>query len=92
MYAIFLIKYVNNQSSDSVTLKDDSNTQIRTGLNLSNKIAVVANGNRIIMYVNEQQIYSIQDNSYTQGQIALSADSSSSTTEVTFSNARVWTL
>jgi hypothetical protein len=73
-------------------LTSGSSSVINTGLGQSNVIAVVANGNILDLYVNKQRIDSIGDSTYNHGQIGVDAFSSSNTTEVMFSNARVWTL
>ena len=59
----------------------------------TNTIAVVANGGNFIIYLNHSQLNGISDNTYNQGEIGLIAgDNSSNTTEVTYSDARLWTL
>lgn len=56
----------------------------------SNELAVVANNTAISMYINHQFVTTIRDNTYSHGQIGVAADSNSSSTEVIFSNAKVW--
>ena len=85
-----LDSYNNNNLSS--TLKSGSNSNINIGLNQTNLIAVVANGSNIILYVNNQQIESVSDSAYSQGEIGVAASSIGNLTEVVFSNARVWTL
>jgi hypothetical protein len=55
-----------------------------------NLIAIVANSNTFTLYINHQLINSVQDSTYSQGQIGLVADNDNSPTEVAFSNAKVW--
>jgi serine/threonine protein kinase len=79
------------------TLKSGSNTAnnntvINTGLNQSNVIAVVVIGSNISLYVNNQQIDSVSDSTYSHGEIGVAASSIGNPTEVVFSNAKVWTL
>lgn len=74
------------------TFIEDANPTIHTGLGQSNVIAVGANNDSIALYVNHQFINSIQDSTYSQGQIGVAADNDNSPTEVAFSNVRVWTL
>jgi len=57
-----------------------------------NLIAVVAKGNSITLYVNGQNIGSVSDSTYSQGEIGVAADDVSNPTEVVFSNAKVWTF
>ena len=87
-----LIKYVDTQTRNAKTLRHGDSSASHTGLNQPNEVAIVATGGNIIMYMNSKQIASIQDTSYSEGQIALVADSTNNPTEVSFSNARVWTL
>ncbi len=57
-----------------------------------NRIAVVANGSRLDLYVNGQRIGGTTDNHYSSGQIGVGMSVSSAQTQVVFSNAKVWTL
>src|SRR5947209_1922583 len=63
---------------------------IKTGLNQTNLITVVANGNSLVLYVNKQQIASVNDGTYSNGQIGVIAESTQNPTEVVFTNAEVW--
>ena len=85
-----LRRYTSNNSATSILSAFSSS--INPGLGKSNTIAVVANGSLITLYVNTTQINHITDSSYLEGAIAIFASAVSSTTEVSFSNARVWTL
>ena len=68
------------------------------GLNQTNTIAVVANGNTFTFYANGQAFAGpIPDSTYTQGMIGLYAEGGSeggpgATTDVAYSNAKVWQL
>ncbi|HWZ19447.1 MAG TPA: hypothetical protein VNW73_11665 [Ktedonobacteraceae bacterium] len=73
-------------------LTSGSNTVINTGLNQSNLLAVVANGSNIILYVNNQQLASVSDSTYSQGEIGMVASSFSNPAEAVFTNAKVWTF
>ncbi|HEX6481855.1 MAG TPA: serine/threonine-protein kinase [Ktedonobacteraceae bacterium] len=72
------------------TFIKDSSPYIHSGLGNLNLIAVVANNNTFALYINHQLINSVQDSTYSQGQIGLVADNDNSPTEVAFSNAKVW--
>jgi hypothetical protein len=72
------------------TFINDSSLYIHTGLGALNLIAVVAMSNTFTLYINHQLINSVQDSTYSQGQIGLVADNDNSPTEVAFSNAKVW--
>ncbi len=89
-YALRL--YVDNTGAHARTLIGSNSSAIRTGLDQSNTIAVVANGSTLDFYVNQQKIDSINDSTYSHGQVGVIAEAYSNQTEVVFSNARVWTL
>ncbi len=63
---------------------------IHTGLNASNVIAVVANGNTLDLYVNMQKIASVTDSTYNHGIIGLIADPTNNPTELVYINAKGW--
>lgn len=90
-YALY--KYVSNSGNTSTTLVQNSSSAINSGVGQSNRIAVVANGGSITLYVNGQRVNSLADSTYSQGQIGVVAsDTGSALTEVAFSNVRVWTF
>lgn len=60
--------------------------------NQSNTLTVIATGNTIYLYVNQQFLTRINDNAYSQGPIGVVAESYGNPTEIAFSNAKVWTL
>ena len=74
------------------TLKSGPSSTINTGLNQSILVAVVANGSNIDLYVNNTNIDSVSDGTYSQGEIGLAAVSFGNPTEAVFSNAQVWTF
>ena len=74
-------------------LKTGSSPLISTGLNETNTLAVVANGSDLEFYINGQKFASINDSTYTSGQIGVIAYSNSGNSiEVAFNNAKVWTM
>jgi hypothetical protein len=83
-------------SSDAQILRNTTlSDAIKQGLNQTNLIAVSAVGNTITLYINHQKLVSVNDSTYSHGQIGLFATSyidSDNPTEVAFSNAKVWTL
>ena len=87
-----LYKYVDNTHSSLLPTPSPDNSAINMGLNQTNVIAVVAEHNTISLFINRQQIASVQDNSYTTGYIGLDADANNDPTEVVYSNAKLWTL
>ena len=83
-------------SSDTCTdlVTSAFSSAINQGLYQTNLIAVVANGTTITLYVNQQQLTSVNDSTYSHGQVGLIASpySNGNPTEVLYSNAKVWTL
>jgi Domain of Unknown Function (DUF1080) len=75
----------------SSSINGNSIPNFNKGLRQSNLIAVVANNNQIILYVNNTLVTSITDSTYGQGQIGVFADDEGNATEVEFRDARVWT-
>ena len=73
--------------SQAHTLSSGSNGAINKGLNQTNLLAIVANGNTISVYVNGQFIASGNDSAHTRGQIGIVAGA-----DVVATNARVWSL
>jgi hypothetical protein len=74
-------------------LKDGTASQFNTGLGQTNTIGVVARGNQIAIYINRQLVATVNDSTYTHGQIGMTASSySGSKTEVVYTNAKVWQL
>ena len=66
---------------------------IHGGLNQINLVAVVAIGSMITLYVNNQQIASVMDSTFSLGQIGLAASAlaiNGHPSELVFSNAKVW--
>lgn len=76
-------------SASPVTLTSRTSGAIHTGLNQPNVIAAVASGSTFDLYINHQEIDTVTDNTYAQGQFGFSADGN---TEAVYTNARMWTL
>lgn len=76
-------------------LKKDIIPSFEYGNNQINLIAVVAQGEDIQVYVNKQLFADVVDDHYSQGSIGVFAQndqSSFTSTEVEFTNAKMWTL
>ena len=88
----YQLDFVNNGAFQILRTRG-SGTATNAGLNQSILLAVVANGSSIEVYVNNKKIDSVNNSSYTQGQIGVfeSDLNGNGTTEVVFSNAKVWT-
>jgi hypothetical protein len=89
-YNLYL--YVDFKASHTKILASQTSPAIDKRLNQANHIAVVAYNSYLYLYVNKQFIYDISDNTYSSGEIGVLAHNRSSSTEVMFNNARVWTL
>jgi eukaryotic-like serine/threonine-protein kinase len=91
----YVLRTINNCPSNNCNVSElhrGSSTVIKTGLNQSNLVAVVASGSTIDLYVNQQKIDSVSDSTYSQGQIGVATfDEHGSSTEVAFRDAKVWT-
>ncbi len=75
----------------SRTIVDHVAPAIHTGLNQSNTLAVVAQGNTFDLYVNDEKVGSTSDSSYSRGEIGvLATNQAGNGTEAVFSNAKVW--
>jgi serine/threonine protein kinase len=78
-----------------LTMAGGASLAIKRGLNQTNLISVIAQGRTIGLYVNHQLIDSVNDNTYSSGQIGVIAypyGNSGNPTEVVYSNVKVWTI
>src|SRR2546430_793793 len=87
-----LFVYSGSSGSNAKNLLEGSAPSFHTGANQANKVAVVARGSNIYMYVNQQYIASLADSTYSSGSIAVFAEDHTNPTDVSFSNAQVWKL
>jgi hypothetical protein len=88
-----LIRYADTDPAHRMVLLPlSTNSAIITGLNKTNIISVVANGETLTLYVNKKKIDSIQDAFYHSGQFALVADAFITPTEIAFFDARAWMI
>lgn len=93
-----LIRYATDVGSfNSPILIQGSSDVILTGSGHANIITVVAQGSKIDLYVNQNQVGSVQDNGtkpiYARGTIGVLAKTfGTGTTEVSFTDATVWRL
>ncbi len=78
---------------NSLDLLPTSHTlALHTGLKSSNLLAIVMQGNTISLYINREQVAQTQDDSYSEGTIALLAISEAHPTEAVYDNAKIWLL
>jgi hypothetical protein len=86
-----LYVYVDSQGSHARRLLSGSSTIINTG-NQANTITVIADNSNLYFYVNQQYLDGKTDTNYSSGQIGLFGESDTNSTDVAFSNLKVWTL
>jgi hypothetical protein len=84
--------YISQDEKTSVPIAEDSSTAIKTGLGQTNTLTVIAQSSNIYMYINKQFVGSVNDGTYTSGEIGVFAGDNTNATEVAFSNVRVWNL
>jgi serine/threonine protein kinase len=72
------------------TLTSGSSPAIKTGLNQTNLLTVVAKGSSISLYVNKQFIANVHDSLSNSGSIGMMAVDFTNPTDVAFNNAKVW--
>jgi hypothetical protein len=63
---------------------------IHTGLDKTNTLAVISRGQQIQLFINQQQVKTLTDTTYTHGVIGVVATGLNSSTTAVFSNVRVW--
>ncbi len=76
-------------SANEKLLVSASSSAIVTGLNQQNTLTVIARGSSIYLYINKQYVTTLTDSSSTIGAIGMLAGT---TSNVTYSDAQVWTL
>jgi len=94
-----LVHYTGNVSDSTINppLTEGRFSNITAGSGQVNSIAVVAQGSKFVLYVNQQHIDEVQDldpDYYRDGMIGVVAKALDlyRPTEVAFSDARVWTF
>ncbi len=93
-YELDVVNPNNNFGLPSM-LHQASSTYIHKGVGKSNLLAVVVIGTSISLYVNNQLLVTVTDDTYSSGQIGVAADESlgnSNTADVVFSDAKVWKM
>ena len=80
-------RYSGFNGSDETILNSGSKSGITSE---QNTLAVIANGSSFTFYLNNSQLNSLSDSTYSKGEIGLFANDSHNPTEVIFQKARVW--
>jgi hypothetical protein len=88
----YFSRYVDGVPAHAQVLLQGQAPFIHTGFNQANLLAVVVQNGSIDLYVNHQKIGSYDDSSYTHGQIGVFAGNAGNSSNIAFSNAKVWQL
>jgi hypothetical protein len=91
-YFILVIVDSTGTNGNARIMKQGTASSFLTGLGQTNNLAIVANGSEYTFYVNKQKVDSFIDSTYTHGQIGFDADYGTSSTELVFTNTKVWQL
>jgi type II secretory pathway pseudopilin PulG len=83
---------VDRTGTNSRIVKRGQVTGFTAGLYLVHTLGVVANGNQISLYVDQQSVMQLTDPTYTSGEIGILAYSAGSTADVAYNNLKVWQL
>ena len=86
----YLALYSNGNGKYVIQPKNSSS--IKTGLNQDNIVAVVAQGKSITLYINNQNLSTATDSSFSSGSVGLVGDAVNGSTDVAYAFAKVWTL
>lgn len=62
------------------------------GLKRTNMVTVIARGKSLDLYVNNRRVSGLNDGSFSSGFIAVNAETRTGPSEVSFTNAKAWTL
>lgn len=78
--------------SGKYLIQPKSDASILKGMNQDNLIAVVAQGGSMTFYINNHNVGSTNDSSFTSGQVGVLADAVNTSTDVSYAFAKAWTL
>jgi hypothetical protein len=87
-----LYYYAGNAQKAAQPLTDGYSDLIKTGYNHVNTLGVLASGSSLDFYINRTYVTSIVNASMTTGQVGLLANNYKSSTEVTYTHAKIWKL
>ncbi|GAC1391387.1 MAG: hypothetical protein NVS4B11_10590 [Ktedonobacteraceae bacterium] len=79
-------------NSGKYLIKPTSGSAINSGIGKANVIAVFANNDTIQLYANGTLLDTVQDATFTSGSIGLLSVDHTSSTDVVYANAKVWTM
>lgn len=87
-----LFVYSSSQASSAKSLLNGVAQSFKAGLNQNNTLTLVAQGNNLYFYANNQFIDSVSDGTFTSGKIGVFGEDATNPTDVAFTNAQVWQL
>lgn len=88
----FILKKVNFNTPSEVMLVTGVSNYFITGIGKTNQIAVRVQGNTMDLFINGHFVQSAQDSTFSHGQIAVFIVYIGGSTEVEFTDAKVWAL
>jgi|GEM_PF-1724696 len=84
-------RYIDGIDNDAIMLDTGFAQAYHVGYGQKNRLAVVADNNRLTLYINGQDLVTVSDGAYTHGQIGvLAGNDQQAPAEASFSNVRVW--
>ncbi len=87
-----LYMYPDKTGTNARKLTSGTATNMHTGQNASNLLAVVAHGSEIDLYINDQYQASANDSTFQSGAIGLVAENDGNPVDVAYTQAQVWRL
>lgn len=82
-----------NLGNDAQVFQDwTTSSALKTGYNVKNTIEVIMKGGTMSFYANGVYLTQVQDSTYTSGIVALGAFSSGNSTEVVYSNIKIYPI
>jgi hypothetical protein len=88
----FYSLYISKDDKHNLAIAYATSTAIHTAPNQPNLLTVIAQGDSFSLYINKQYVGSAHDGSYSSGEIGVYAADNNNRTDVSFSNAQVWSL
>ncbi len=82
---------VSRDSKTITPILDDSSAAIKTGTQ-TNLVTVIARNSTIYIYINKQFVATVDDTTYSAGEIGVFAYDNTEGTDVAFNDANIWTL
>jgi transcriptional regulator with XRE-family HTH domain len=87
----WLYRFADRNIDHATQLDTGTAPSLHKGLNKTNRLSVVAQGSLLTLYINGQEVSSLQDAGYTHGQIGVLAGSlNQGPAQALFQDAQVW--